>query len=429
MDQQWRTSPHGTGGIAVRRGAAVALVRDADPAQEPVLDAVLDALEAVATDPAPGRRLARRVASIVAQADPDAVPDLCLLGATGDDGVAALLVGDAELVVESVAGVGERLSGRDVATWVDRVLRPPLHRLEAVLGGTSGVAPRSGRVDLRDGAVPAGAVVLTLDGAAAVAAPATPPVAVPTPAPAPAPARVPTPAPPPPPVEAAVPAADEVVTVPEQPRPAPAVPAPPVPAAVAAGARATFSVIPLLGETPDEQPEPLPIGDGDGDGDGAGAQGPVALGIRCARQHFNDPASSYCATCGISLVHQTHNLVAGPRPPLGVLLGADGGVVTLSSDYVLGREPHTSDLVRTGAAAPLVVDDDSYHVSRVHAAVRLQDWDVRVVDLGSANGTFLCAPGQDRWERLEPDEPRTVLPGGRIRLGESVFEFDSHRKG
>jgi pSer/pThr/pTyr-binding forkhead associated (FHA) protein len=104
-------------------------------------------------------------------------------------------------------------------------------------------------------------------------------------------------------------------------------------------------------------------------------------------------------------------------------------VVTLSSDYVLGREPHVSDLVRTGAAAPLVVDDDSYHVSRVHAAVQLQNWDVRVVDLGSANGTFLRAPGQDGWERLQPDEPRTVLPGGSIRLGESVFEFSSHRKG
>jgi hypothetical protein len=182
MDQQWRTSPHGAGGIAVRRGAAVALVRDADAAQEPVLDAVLDALDAVAADPAPGRRLARRVASIVAQADPDSVPDLCILGAADGDGVAALLVGDAELVVESVAGVGERLSGRDVATWVDRVLRPPLHRLEVVLGGTAGEAPRSGRVDLRDGAVPASTVVLTLEGATAFSAPVTPPVAVPVPA-------------------------------------------------------------------------------------------------------------------------------------------------------------------------------------------------------------------------------------------------------
>lgn len=467
--QLWRTSPAGSGGLAVRRGAAVALIRDDDPAREALVGAVVEALDAAAEDPTPGRRLARRIAALVSQADPDEVPDLCLLATIEDDGMAALLVGDAELVLDTPTAMGERLSGRDVATWVDRILRPPLHRLEAALDGCTPGPAVSPRIDLRDGVVPAGALVLSLAGA-----PVAPPAAD-APA-APAPRRVPRRAPkrgfkavpqpataqpgPPQPVaeqpqappkpadrkpaaERSAPAPSlDPATVPDAgdaevpAQPAPARPAPePAPAAVAspssgpapapadAASGEAFSVIHLLEGPAAAELAPLPVGDEPEADDAA-----VVLGISCSRGHFNDPNSSYCASCGISLVHQTHYLVPGRRPALGVLLTDDGGVVPLVGDYVLGREPHIAEAVTDGSALPLVLKDDTYHVSRVHAAIRLHEWDVRVVDLGSANGTYVRAADEDRWTRLVPDEPRTLRSGARVRVGDRILEFDSHRK-
>jgi hypothetical protein len=125
-------------------------------------------------------------------------------------------------------------------------------------------------------------------------------------------------------------------------------------------------------------------------------------------------------------VQKTLNLVDGPRPPLGVIVFDDGAIFSVDADYVLGREPDADPDVVAGKARPLAVTDPDRTVSRVHSALVLRDWNVRVVDRNSANGTYIAPPGQDDWSPVLPNQPTTITPGTRIRLGQRVLLYDSH---
>ncbi|WP_431970116.1 FHA domain-containing protein [Nocardia sp. bgisy134] len=149
----------------------------------------------------------------------------------------------------------------------------------------------------------------------------------------------------------------------------------------------------------------------------------IVKGYKCARQHHNDPRVSFCAVCGIRMDQLTCVLTDGVRPPLGLLLLDDGTSYILDSDCVLGREPDHSEAVRRGAR-PIRVDDASGGMSRTHAEIRLKDWDVTVVDSGSANGTHIRQPGQD-WTRALPGHPVILHPGAQILLGGRTATFDS----
>ena len=80
-----------------------------------------------------------------------------------------------------------------------------------------------------------------------------------------------------------------------------------------------------------------------------------------------------------------------------------GSRVTLDGDYVLGREPVLDFDVMAGRARPLRISDPEGTVSRLHLRVSLVGWQVEVSDLGSANGSVLRAPGEER--TLAPFEP------------------------
>ncbi|MFC9898391.1 FHA domain-containing protein [Nocardia sp. NPDC127579] len=149
---------------------------------------------------------------------------------------------------------------------------------------------------------------------------------------------------------------------------------------------------------------------------------PIVAGHRCARQHHNDPRAAFCAVCGIRM-GQSESLIDGIRPPLGLLLFDDGTIVILDADCVLGREPEHSAAARRGAR-PVRLDDTSSGMSRTHAEIRLIDWDVTVVDLGSANGTHLRTPGAD-WLRVPPGHPHPLHPGAQLLLGARTATFDS----
>jgi hypothetical protein len=351
------------------------------------------------------------IAGLVAAAEDDAVPPLAVAAAT-EDGLALLLVGDIDVEITKGDGSVEALSGRDASTWVDKVVRGEFRSVTAQVGGAAAIDPRS---DFGSGAVSAGGFRLTPAGqldepAKAIDMP--PPVAVPEPMPEmPAPAPVPE-------MPAPAPAPEPV---PEMPAPAPAPePVPETPA--------DFTAVSLTEPLPEEELAPLPVlGDPLATPDAAAA-GVQVQGIVCSRGHFNDPTSIYCATCGISMVHQTHNLVPGQRPPLGVVVLDDGTVFPLNDDYVLGREPDNSDDVAAGRALPLQLDDPDAMVSRVHAKILLQGWDVRILDAHSANGTFVTKPGATDATRLPADEPMTILPGTRITMGGRSLVFDSYRK-
>lgn len=147
----------------------------------------------------------------------------------------------------------------------------------------------------------------------------------------------------------------------------------------------------------------------------------TVLGIECSRQHFNNPSAAYCQVCGISMVHITHNLVRGERPTLGFLVFDDGATFALDRSYVIGREPS----VGLGSMlAPLTADDNEHTVSRSHAELVLDGWDVTVADLGSTNGTFVWRGDRREWERVLPNRPAAVPPGTSVAVGRKTFVYE-----
>ncbi|WP_084529191.1 FHA domain-containing protein [Nocardia crassostreae] len=143
---------------------------------------------------------------------------------------------------------------------------------------------------------------------------------------------------------------------------------------------------------PQRHPTPTP----------AAPHGVTVRGFKCAHHHLNDPRVSFCAVCGIRMDQLTCVLTEGIRPPLGVLLLDDGTSYVLDTDIVIGREPDRSTQVRQGAH-PIRIEDASGGMSRVHAEIRLMDWDVTVIDRGSANGTHIRPPEPPP---LDPSHPR-----------------------
>ncbi len=155
---------------------------------------------------------------------------------------------------------------------------------------------------------------------------------------------------------------------------------------------------------------------------------PVVMGVYCKNGHFNDPEARYCAVCGIGMAQLTKTPRAGKRPPLGVLVLDDGSVFQLDADYVIGREPSLDSAVADGSARPLRCVDASGLVSRIHARVELDGWQVFVSDLDSANGTHIRLPGEQTSRRLAPRVRAPLVVGAEVRLGTDYgFRYDSHR--
>ncbi|MEU8897382.1 FHA domain-containing protein [Nocardia sp. NPDC048505] len=178
--------------------------------------------------------------------------------------------------------------------------------------------------------------------------------------------------------------------------------------------------------TPDAMPALPPPGGRARDSVPSGpVSGPaIVKGCKCARQHHNDPRVTFCAVCGIRMDQVTGVLTDGVRPPLGLLLFDDGTIIILDADCVLGREPEHSAAARRGAR-PVRLEDASGGMSRTHAEIRLVDWDVTVLDCGSANGTHLRNPGHPDWIRVTPGHRHPLRPGAQILLGARTATFDS----
>jgi hypothetical protein len=156
----------------------------------------------------------------------------------------------------------------------------------------------------------------------------------------------------------------------------------------------------------------------------AGEDDPQAVlvdGVLCARGHFNDPSARACRQCGIGLGQPPVNLQRLQRPPLGVLVLDDGTTFPLDRDYVLGREPAFDSDVIEGRATPLRINDPNGTVSRLHLRISLANWQVEVSDLGSANGSVLQSPGEER--TLAPFTPTMIEPGARIGIGHRSMQY------
>ncbi len=195
----------------------------------------------------------------------------------------------------------------------------------------------------------------------------------------------------------------------------------------------SFISIPLIGDmagTELPQRDPLPLGAEPPDGHEPGTpdKHPQVVGVYCKNGHFDDPEARYCAVCGIGMAQLTKTPQQGPRPPLGVLVLQDGSVCQLDTDYVLGREPTLDSSVADGSARPLRLGTASGLVSRIHARVELDGWQVFISDLNSANGTEILQPGNSSPEALPPGIRTPLVAGAQIRLGGDYgLRYDSHR--
>ncbi len=174
---------------------------------------------------------------------------------------------------------------------------------------------------------------------------------------------------------------------------------------------------PLPVETPGKRPN----------AEEAGSEDEIVEGLRCGRGHFNHPHAANCVWCGLGMVQVSHVLVRGVRPPLGVLVIDGQATFTLDADYVVGRQPRQDPEVDGDRVRELVLADPDRAISRVHAAVRLREWDVVVEDRGSGNGTWVVAgDGLSPAVRVLPDQPQVLAPGDHVRIGPHRLTFHSH---
>ena len=99
----------------------------------------------------------------------------------------------------------------------------------------------------------------------------------------------------------------------------------------------------------------------------------------------------------------------------------EGAIYRLDQGYLVGSSPERDPTVSGGLARPLSLR--GANVAGTHAEVRLQEWDVMVVDRGSTAGTSVFEPGAASWDRCRPFEPRLVPPGAHLAFGPRVVTF------
>jgi hypothetical protein len=166
--------------------------------------------------------------------------------------------------------------------------------------------------------------------------------------------------------------------------------------------------------------EVTPVDDAD-----AAAGAPIVLGVYCKNGHFGDPNARSCVVCGVSRGRRGPAPQPGPRPPLGALVLDDNSALELGLDCVVGREPALDPSVAAGEAHPLAIADAA--VSRVHARIHLDGWQVLLIDLGSVNGTRIRLPGKRSEQALEPNVPAPLQSGTRVLVGTQGFQYEAHR--
>lgn len=153
--------------------------------------------------------------------------------------------------------------------------------------------------------------------------------------------------------------------------------------------------------------------------------GPVVQARLCVGGHPNPTHLTVCRTCGGQITADPP--VSVPRPILGVLRFSNGVVVQLDRPQLIGRSPKIEGHV--GGELPNLVklDQAGQGVSRRHVAVHLENWQVLLEDLNSANGTIVALPGRPA-RRLVAGEPVALEHGTVVDLGgEMSMSFEVSR--
>jgi hypothetical protein len=160
--------------------------------------------------------------------------------------------------------------------------------------------------------------------------------------------------------------------------------------------------------------EPKPVG-----------SGPLLQAVLCPSSHPNPPHAAVCRVCSMSLLGAMQ--VSIVRPPLGLLRFSNGRVEILDRSQLIGRSPRVEGTVGEEIPNLIKLDEGGQGLSRRHAAIRLEGWQVLLEDLNSANGTIVSLPGRPA-RRLHAGEPVILEPGSLVDLGGEIsFSFEVPR--
>lgn len=122
-----------------------------------------------------------------------------------------------------------------------------------------------------------------------------------------------------------------------------------------------------------------------------GEGGPVVIGALCPLGHLNAPTWTRCRRCSEDLAGRP--LTQGPRPVLAALSLSDGQRVQLRRSVVVGRRPVPASHDGRRECDVIQVSSPGKVVSRTHFELSVIDWELRVIDRGSHNGTRLHRAG------------------------------------
>ncbi len=149
---------------------------------------------------------------------------------------------------------------------------------------------------------------------------------------------------------------------------------------------------------------------------------PSVEGASCERGHLNRPGAPVCWRCRLPVGHDAPP-ATGLRPSLGVLVADDGRVYRLTADLLLGADPTADPAVVGARLVPVALAAPGGALAPAHTEIRLQGWDVAVVDRGAASGTFVAVAGEESWERLVPFEARPLGSSSHLSLGGRVLTY------
>ncbi len=408
-------------GIVARYGGTILVVPDPLAGRRGV-EVLLGVLREHSS-PDDGRELVLEMAGVLVGTKTRDLPAFCALAHT-DGGVAILIHGDLQATVART-GEAEHLSGRRAATWVDQLIEDPF--VSITVGPTLGdESELEGLCDLETGVVRGSGVVVI--GDARIELPKARKTSESN-APEPADVHHGEPGERP---EVKVQAASrtrsahpETASIWNQ-QSSENTPAARPDAEDIDVKPSVFKSFDLAPDPFADRRPPLPLANEVPRPDDDADSRVIVRGIKCANGHFNPPDVKFCAACGIAMVQLSHDLVDGPRVPLGLLILDDGSAFQLDDDYVVGREPERDHKVYEGHARPLKIVDADRSVSRVHAEVVLTGWDVQLIDRGSANGTSICTPGSRNWTSLQANMPTVIIPGTEVRVGRRTLVYDAH---
>jgi hypothetical protein len=150
--------------------------------------------------------------------------------------------------------------------------------------------------------------------------------------------------------------------------------------------------------------------------DGRPPTGPLVLARVCTQGHASPPSHAACSVCGEALHGEARQV---GRPRLGRMHISTGEVIELDHSLIVGRQPSVSRVNGGGMPRLVQVRSASGDISRSHVEIRLEGWEVLLVDLKATNGTTLVREGQAP-RRLAQGDQAIVRDGDIAELGDGI---------